>query len=121
MPKPEELQFPDVLAVTNLTTVFLTAVLANMVRYIWYIEGYNSHAGAQLLTVGWSDDAGVSNTTCREIYYAAQHDIHWRPGYEDAVKLNAGPVYKIPAGAQLYLQTSAGTMAVNVVYSDRPL
>ena len=119
MPKPQELQFPTTLAVTNVAAVYLTAVPTNMVRYIWYVETYNTTAGANGLTIGHSADAGATHTTCVFIYHAAQHAQGWRPGYEDDYSLDAGPVFKIPAASSLFVQGTGATCNLQVVYSDR--
>lgn len=120
MPKQEELQFPDTLAVTNAALPYLTAVPANMVRYIWYFETYNTTAGVNGLTLGHTPDAGATHVTCAFVYHAAVSNQRWRPGYEDAICDDAGPVFKIPAGSRLFVQGTGVTCNVQIIYSDRP-
>lgn len=119
MPLQEELQFPDTLAVTNAALPYLTAVPANMVRYIWRVETYNTTGGANGLTIGHTDDGGTTHTTCVFIYHAAEHAQHWRPGYEDGIYEDAGPVFKISAGSRLFVQGTGVTCNLQVVYCDR--
>jgi len=95
--------------------VFGTLVAANMRRYIYKIKTANQFAGPNQLNLGYSDDAGATHTDLDYIEHAVQYDMWTDP---DEVKEDSLPIYIIPAGNQIYLETDAGDIECYFLYED---
>jgi hypothetical protein len=92
-----------------------TEVASNMRRYIYKLKTANQYAGANQLTLGYSDDEGSSSTTLDYIEHAVQYDMWNDP---DDLKEDALPIYIIPSGNKLYAITDNGNVEVYYVYED---
>jgi hypothetical protein len=92
-----------------------TEVASNMRRYIYKIKTANQYAGANQLTLGYSDDDGVSSTTLDYIEHATQYEMWNDP---DVLKEDALPIYIVPAGNKLYAITDNGNVELYYEYED---
>ncbi len=95
--------------------VFGTTVPTNMRRYIYKIKTANQFAGPNQLNLGHSDDAGATHTDLDYIEHAVQYEMWNDP---DELKEDSAPLYFIPAGSQIYLETDAGDIECYFLYED---
>lgn len=100
---------------TTANGVIGTEVASNMRRYIYKIKTANQYAGANQLTLGYSDDEGTTHTTLDYIEHATQYEMWNDP---DVLPEDALPIYIIPAGNKIYVITDNGDVECYFEYED---
>jgi len=100
---------------TTVAGVLGEEVESNMRRYIYKLKTANQHAGANQLTLGYSDDDGASFTLLDYIEHATQYEMWNDP---DVLKEDALPIYIIPAGYKIYVITDNGDVECYFEYED---
>lgn len=96
-----------------------TVVPANMVRKIYSIKTNNQVAGLNQLEVGYTTAALLPAFVGLDtIGMATQYEIWSNP---DSLTDDSAPIYKIPAGTQLYLGTDIGDCICTFAYIDEEI
>ena len=107
----------ELAAVTNVGVTFLSAVPANMRRYIYKIKTANQFAGANQLQFGHIT-APAAAVILDWIEHVLAGDMWNDP---DEVNEDSLPIYIIPAGSQPYgIASAAGNIMVYILYEDAP-
>ena len=93
-----------------------TVVPANMVRYIYSIKTNNQVVGLNQLEIGYSTAVLMPAYVGLDfIGHATQYEVWSNP---DSLTEKSAPIYKIPAGNQIYLDTDVGNCYVLFAYED---
>ena len=107
----------ELAAVTNAGVTFVSAVPANMRRYIYKIKTANQFAGPNQLQFGHITAPALA-VILDWIEHAVQYDMWNDP---DELREDALPIYILPAGSSPYgIASAAGNIMVYILYEDAP-